>query len=107
MVLAKEQYGLRERSMGELHARFIPFSAQTRMSGVDIDGASIRKGAVDSIVANVHQVTRGSNVPIPAQLSDAAERISRSFMPRTLGAAQPLDAVLGRTHRRLIPSWIR
>jgi potassium-transporting ATPase ATP-binding subunit len=51
VVLAKEKYGLRGREMAPLDARFVPFSAQTRMSGIDVDGVSIRKGAVDSIIA--------------------------------------------------------
>src|SRR5438876_3808630 len=51
VVLAKEKYGLRGREMGPLNARFVPFSAQTRMSGIDIEGVSIRKGAVDVIIA--------------------------------------------------------
>ena len=51
VVLAKEKYGLRGREMAPLNARFVPFSAQTRMSGIDLDGVSIRKGAVDAIVA--------------------------------------------------------
>ncbi len=51
VVLAKEKYGLRGREMAPLNAQFIPFSAQTRMSGIDIDGSSIRKGAVDAILA--------------------------------------------------------
>src|SRR5262249_34855639 len=51
VVLAKEKYSIRERDMRSLHAHFVPFSAQTRMSGVDIDGSSIRKGAVDAILA--------------------------------------------------------
>ncbi len=49
VVLAKERYNLRERSLQETHAVFIPFSAQTRMSGVDMDGRVIRKGAADAI----------------------------------------------------------
>lgn len=53
VVLAKEKYGIRERDMRTLHAHFVPFTAQTRMSGVDIDGSSIRKGAVDAILANL------------------------------------------------------
>jgi K+-transporting ATPase ATPase B chain len=53
VVLAKEKYGLRGRDMAPLNARFIPFTAQTRMSGVDLDGASIRKGAVDAVLAYV------------------------------------------------------
>src|SRR5260370_27135012 len=51
LVLAKEKYGLRGREMAPLNARFVPFSAQTRMSGIDLDGVCIRKGAVDSIIA--------------------------------------------------------
>jgi K+-transporting ATPase ATPase B chain len=51
VVLAKERYGLRGRDMAPLNAKFVPFSAQTRMSGVDYEGVSIRKGAVDAIVA--------------------------------------------------------
>ncbi|WP_210485232.1 potassium-transporting ATPase subunit KdpB [Microvirga antarctica] len=51
VVLAKERYGIRARQMGELHATFVPFTAQTRMSGVDIGESIIRKGAVDSILA--------------------------------------------------------
>ncbi len=51
VVLAKEQYGIRGRDMAPLHAQFIPFFAQTRISGIDVDGSSIRKGAVDAVLA--------------------------------------------------------
>jgi len=51
VVLAKEIYGLRGREMAPLNATFVPFSAQTRMSGIDVEGSSIRKGAVDAIIA--------------------------------------------------------
>ena len=44
VVLAKEKYGLRAREMAPLNAKFVPFSAQTRMSGIDVEGVSIRKG---------------------------------------------------------------
>jgi K+-transporting ATPase ATPase B chain len=57
VVLAKEKYGLRGREMAQLNANFVPFTAQTRMSGVDMDGRSIRKGAVDSIIAHVQAVS--------------------------------------------------
>src|SRR3954471_15267358 len=50
VVLAKEKHGLRGRDMGQLQARFVPFTAQTRMSGVDVGGSVIRKGAVDSVL---------------------------------------------------------
>jgi K+-transporting ATPase ATPase B chain len=53
VVLAKEKYGLRGRNLSELSAQFIPFSAQTRMSGVDAGTRLIRKGAVDAIVKHV------------------------------------------------------
>ncbi len=51
VVLAKEKYGIRGRDMAPLGASFVPFTAQTRMSGIDVDGSSIRKGAVESILA--------------------------------------------------------
>lgn len=50
VVLAKEKYGIRSRDMAELNATFIPFTAQTRMSGVDAGASSVRKGAVDAIL---------------------------------------------------------
>ena len=53
VVLAKEKYGIRGRDMGELQAKFIPFSAHTRLSGIDTGTTVIRKGAVDAIVAFV------------------------------------------------------
>ncbi len=53
VVLAKERYSIRGRDMAPLNARFIPFSAQTRISGIDTEGSSIRKGAVDAVLAHV------------------------------------------------------
>ena len=50
VVLAKEQYGIRGRELAELHANFIPFTAQSRMSGVEIGNSWVRKGAVDAIL---------------------------------------------------------
>ena len=54
VVLAKEKYGIRGRDMGELGATLVPFTAQTRMSGVDAGGSSVRKGAVDAILNYVN-----------------------------------------------------
>jgi len=54
VVLAKEKYGIRGRDMAELGATFIPFTAQTRMSGVDAGGSAVRKGAVDAILNYVN-----------------------------------------------------
>ncbi|MEY9559252.1 potassium-transporting ATPase subunit KdpB [Sinorhizobium fredii] len=60
VVLAKEKYGMRARDMGSLHAHFVPFTAQSRMSGVDFDGSSIRKGAVDAVLQHVDRTTVAS-----------------------------------------------
>ena len=57
VVLAKEKYAIRARDMATLHATFVPFTAQTRMSGVDLEGSSVRKGAVDAVLAHVNQST--------------------------------------------------
>jgi K+-transporting ATPase ATPase B chain len=53
VVLAKEMYQIRGRDMASLKAHFVPFAAQTRMSGVDLEGSSIRKGAVDAVLSYV------------------------------------------------------
>ena len=74
VVLAKERYGLRGRELGQLNAEFVPFSATTRMSGIDVEGRSIRKGAVDAI-AN-YLVEHGSE--LPAAVREAVETIARS-----------------------------
>ena len=58
VVLAKEKYGIRGRDMAELAATFIPFTAQTRMSGVDAGSSSVRKGAVEAILDYVSGDTR-------------------------------------------------
>ena len=60
VVLAKEKYGLRAREMASLNASFVPFTAQTRMSGIDFDGASIRKGAVEAVLQQVRSATFGT-----------------------------------------------
>jgi K+-transporting ATPase ATPase B chain len=73
VVLAKEQYGLRERDIHALGATFVPFSAQTRMSGVDLDGQQIRKGSADAIEAYVK--SHGGH--FPAQVQAHVERIAR------------------------------
>ncbi|MFF3160549.1 potassium-transporting ATPase subunit KdpB [Streptomyces sp. NPDC003273] len=73
VVLAKERYGLRERHQGELaHAEWIAFTAQTRMSGVDLDGRRVRKGAAASVMAWVEE--RGGRTATDA--AAVADRIS-------------------------------
>lgn len=63
VVLAKEKYGIRARDMASLHANFIPFTAQSRMSGVDAEGSSIRKGAVDAVLKHVDLGTVATGSP--------------------------------------------
>jgi len=74
VVLAKERYGLRGRELASQEAMFIPFSAQTRMSGVDMDGREIRKGAVDAITKYLAQ--HGTN--LPKEIQAAVETIARA-----------------------------
>src|SRR6202521_3492171 len=106
VVLAKEKFGLRERSLAELGAHFVAFSAQTRMSGVDVGGTSIRKGAVDAILAFVRQ--KGPTAAMPVQLNETTERISRSGGTplavakdaRVLGVIHLKDVVKGGIRER-------
>ncbi|MBV9716684.1 MAG: potassium-transporting ATPase subunit KdpB, partial [Solirubrobacterales bacterium] len=72
VVLAK-QYGIREHDMADLHAEFVPFTAQTRMSGVDLDGRRLRKGAGDAVIAFA---TAEGGRP-PAELQPVLDRIGR------------------------------
>ena len=72
VVLAK-QYGLREHDMAQLSAEFVPFTAQTRMSGVDLDGQRLRKGAGDAIIEFITQA--GGRAP--SELQAALDRIGR------------------------------
>jgi K+-transporting ATPase ATPase B chain len=72
VVLAK-QYGLREHDMAPTHAQFVPFTAQTRMSGVDMNGTLLRKGAADAIASWV----RGEGGTPPTELDGEVDRIAR------------------------------
>ena len=75
VVLAKEKYGIRERHIHELDAHFIPFSAQTRMSGVDLgDGRQIRKGAANAIEEYVNKL----GGLFPEDLKVSIDSISKS-----------------------------
>ena len=80
VVLAKEKYNIRGRELAPMDAHFIPFSAQTRLSGIDIEGASIRKGAVDAVLAWVrssagnHAGSGGVATVVRPTISDAQVR---------------------------------
>jgi potassium-transporting ATPase ATP-binding subunit len=91
VVLAKEKYGIRGRDMQELGATFIPFTAQTRMSGVDAQGSSVRKGAVDAILSHVsggvqtlasgnvaRAVQSGVHLDVIREIQSVADEISKA-----------------------------
>jgi K+-transporting ATPase ATPase B chain len=100
VVLAKEKYGIRGREIHELpHAEFVPFTAQTRMSGINMNGDVIRKGAADSVRKFV--VAAGGT--FPAEIDQTVEKISRSggtplvvaAKTKALGVIQLKDIVKG------------
>jgi K+-transporting ATPase ATPase B chain len=104
VVLAKQSFGLRERALNELDARFVPFSANTRMSGVDLQGRTIRKGALDAIEKHLISV----NSAVPTEVRRAAEQIARkggtplvvSEGSRALGVIELKDIVKGGIRER-------
>jgi K+-transporting ATPase ATPase B chain len=105
MVLAKEKYNLRGRDITNLHAEFVPFTAQTRMSGVDLPGSKIRKGSADAISRFVE--SEGSHMP--RQVTDKVEEIARlggtplvvAENGETLGVVYLKDVVKGGLKERL------
>jgi len=121
VVLAKEKYAIRGRDMAELGATFIPFTAQTRMSGVDTGGSSVRKGAVDAILNYVsggtQPVSSGNTVrslqpllnsDIGRELQSIADEIAKEGGTplavakdgRLLGVIQLKDIVKGGIRER-------
>ena len=105
VVLAKEKYEIRERKIHELGATFIPFTAQTRMSGVDLgNGREIRKGSSDAIEAYVHK----SGGSFPADLRANIDSIAKgggtplvvADHSRVLGVIQLKDIVKGGIKER-------
>ena len=97
VVLAKRQFNLRGRELSEKSAEFIPFSAQTRMSGVDLNGRTIRKGASDQIIKFVEQ----SGGKVPPDLAPIVAGIARNGGtplvvadgPRVLGVIHLKDVI--------------
>jgi K+-transporting ATPase ATPase B chain len=104
VVLAKEKYGLRQRDMHTLNAEFVPFTAQTRMSGVNFDGRQIRKGAPDAIEAYVQSM----GGQLPAAVRGNVENIAKqggtplvvAERARVLGIVQLKDIVKGGIRER-------
>ncbi|MGO9862361.1 MAG: potassium-transporting ATPase subunit KdpB [Terriglobales bacterium] len=104
VVLAKEKYGLRGRELASHEAVFVPFSAQTRMSGVNLDGREIRKGAVDAITKYLQKF----GTSLPREIQASVDQISRSGgtplvvaeNQRALGAIHLKDIVKGGMRER-------
>jgi len=104
VVLAKEKYGIRGRELSDKNAAFIPFTAQTRMSGVDLDGREVRKGAADAIE---RYVAAGGGTP-PPELRKIVDGIARAGgtplvvaeKSRALGVIHLKDIVKGGIRER-------
>jgi K+-transporting ATPase ATPase B chain len=104
VVLAKEKYNLRGRELSAYAATFIPFTAVTRMSGVDLDGREIRKGAFDAIAGYCSQKGNG----VPPEVEEAVKRVSNSGGTpllvaedgRVLGAIHLKDIIKGGMRER-------
>jgi K+-transporting ATPase ATPase B chain len=104
VVLAKERYGLRERDVHALGGRFVPFSAETRMSGVDFDERSIRKGAAEAVEAWV----KAQSGAVPAGVRERVESVGRAGGTplvvaegrRVLGVVELTDVVKGGIRER-------
>ncbi len=74
VVLAKEKYNLRGRDLSGIHAEFVPFTAQTRMSGVNLPGTRIRKGSADAIASFLEE----QGAAMPQKVRDIVEEIARA-----------------------------
>jgi len=104
VVLAKEKYGLRERDLRAMGATFVPFTAQTRMSGVNLNGRQIRKGAADAIEAYVMGLGGG----VPPEVRTTVDRIAKdgatplvvAEKAKILGVIQLKDIVKGGIKER-------
>jgi len=112
VVLAKQRFEIRERDMASLHATFIPFSAQTRMSGVDLPEREIRKGAADAVRRYVEDHGGRFAKPVQAAVDDVARRGSTPLVvaegprgdcedaARVLGVIELKDIVKGGIRER-------
>ena len=104
VVLAKEKFGIRGRELAEPHATFVPFTAQTRMSGVDMTDRKIRKGAADSVRRYVEEL--GGKYPREVEeVVESASRAGRTPLvvsdgSRVLGVVELKDVVKGGIKER-------
>lgn len=108
VVLAKEQYDIRERNIHDLGAAFVPFTAQTRMSGVNVQGREIRKGSVDAIESFVQAGGGEFPVNVRAEVERVAKEGGTPLVvaerngghPQVLGVVQLKDIVKGGMKER-------
>ncbi|MDN2695843.1 potassium-transporting ATPase subunit KdpB [Janthinobacterium sp. SUN073] len=108
VVLAKQKFNIREREMASLHATFVPFTAQTRMSGVDIPGdqlvRQLRKGAADSMKKYVEALGQPYPVEVSRAVDDIARRGSTPLVVvddgRVMGVVELKDIVKGGIKER-------
>ncbi len=104
VVLAKQRFNIREREMESLHAVFVPFTAQTRMSGVDIGERAIRKGAADTMKAYVEALGHVFPPEVTRAVEDIARRGSTPLVvvdgDRVMGAVELKDIVKGGIKER-------
>jgi K+-transporting ATPase ATPase B chain len=104
VVLAKQRFNLRERNLGQLDASFVPFSAQTRMSGVNIGTREVRKGAADA----VKHYVEAQGFAFPPRVANAVDEVARkgstplvvSDAGRVLGVIELKDIVKGGIRER-------
>jgi potassium-transporting ATPase ATP-binding subunit len=104
VILAKQRFNLRERDLGTLGASFVPFSAHTRMSGVDIGERKIRKGAPNTIIKYIESLGK----KCPVQVEEAVQRVARQGSTplvvadggRVLGVIELKDIVKGGIKER-------
>jgi K+-transporting ATPase ATPase B chain len=104
VVLAKQRFNLRERNLGQLAATFVPFSAQTRMSGVNIGTREVRKGAADAIKKHIE----AQGFTFPPRVSQAVDEVARKGSTplvvadagRVLGVVELKDIVKGGIKER-------
>ncbi|HEX4267296.1 MAG TPA: potassium-transporting ATPase subunit KdpB, partial [Steroidobacteraceae bacterium] len=104
VVLAKQRFKLRERDLTALHGTFVPFSAHTRMSGVDLGDRQIRKGAADAIQKQVESLGQVFPKAVLTTVQDIARRGSTPLLvsdgPRVLGVIELKDIVKGGIKER-------
>jgi K+-transporting ATPase ATPase B chain len=104
VVLAKDKFRLREREVEKLHATFVPFSAQTRMSGVDFDGRVIRKGSSEAIEAHVTSMGGEMSPEVRAGVKAIAQRGATPLVvsdgAKVLGIVELKDVVKGGIRER-------